>query len=337
MKLPQTMHAMVLYSSKSKLKYTEVPLPEIKEGQVLIKVIACGMCRTDLHIIDGELDKAKFPLILGHEIIGQVVKLGSSTSILKVGDHVGLAWLAYTCGTCKFCKQEKENLCEHPEFTGYTVDGGYATYTAAWEQFCYPLPPIFATPAAAPLMCAGLIGYRSYRMIEETAMHIGIYGFGAAGHIVSQLASYQGKNVYAFTREGDEKTQSFALEMGAVWAGDSLQSPPEKLDGAIIFAPTGSLVPKALIDVDKGRKVICGGIHMTDIPSFPYEILWEERSIHSVANLTRADGRGMLKLAAEIPIIPSVQLFDLKDANKAVDGLRNGRVKGAAVLVMATT
>lgn len=334
MKLPQTMHAMVLNSAGSDLKYVEAPLPKIRKGQVLIKVIACGICRTDLHIIDGELNQAKFPLIPGHEVVGQVVKLGVGVGRLRMGDTVGLAWLGRTCGTCRFCRQQKENLCERAVFTGYTMDGGYATYVAAWDQFCYLLPATLATPNTAPLMCAGLIGYRSYRMIEERAKSIGIYGFGAAGHIVLQIAKHQKKRVYAFTRAGDNETQAFALKLGATWAGGSQQTISKKLDAAIIFAPDGSLIPKALSDVDKGGRVICGGIHMTDIPSFSYNILWGERSLHSVANLTRADGHSLLQLAVEIPLIPSVELFDLKDANKAIDRLRKGKVKGAAVLVM---
>ena len=332
--MPDTMIAMVMDAPGKPLVLRNLPIPVPGSGQVLIKVLACGVCRTDLHIIDGELKQPKLPLVPGHEIIGVVVSVNSAANVLKVGDVVGIPWLGYTCGACKYCLSGHENLCENAMFTGYTIDGGYATYTVAWEQYCFPLPAMYASASGAPLLCAGLIGYRSYRMIPGNAVHIGIYGFGAAAHILMQIAVYQQKKVYAFTRPGDVATQQFALQLGAVWAGDSLQSPPQQLDGAIIFAPDGSLLPKALADTDKAGVIVCGGIHMSDIPSFPYRLLWEERMIRSVANLTREDGELLLKLAPQVPVQSTIQTFELHQANEALDQLRAGKIRGAAVLVM---
>jgi propanol-preferring alcohol dehydrogenase len=334
MYLPDKMNAMVLEESKKTLVLKTLPLPVPSARQILIKVIACGVCRTDLHIIDGELTQPKLPLIPGHEIVGLVAQVGNNVTGLKEGDLVGVPWLGYTCGTCKYCLNNQENLCEHAGFTGYTIDGGYAEYTVANEKYCFPLSAIYGNASGAPLLCAGLIGYRSYSMINKNATNIGIYGFGAAAHILIQVANYQHKKIFAFTRDGDKDAQQFALKLGAVWAGDSSQTPPEKLDAAIIFAPVGSLVPKALQDVDKGGIVVCGGIHMSDIPSFPYHILWEERSIRSVANLTRKDGEEFLKIAPAVPVKTEIKTYRLQEANGALNDLKNGKIHGAAVLVM---
>jgi len=292
------------------------------------------VCRTDLHIVDGELQYPKIPLIPGHEIVGIVTKRGEKVTKLNEGDAIGISWMGYTCGHCKYCGRGQENLCENARFTGYTIDGGYAEYTVAHEQYCFPLSSRYANASGAPLLCAGLIGYRSYSMINKAAEKIGIYGFGAAAHILIQVAIYDGKKIFAFTREGDTSAQEFALKLGAVWSGDSRQMPPQQLDAAIIFAPVGNLVPKALRDIDKGGIVVCGGIHMSDIPSFPYHILWEERAIRSVANLTRKDGNGFLKIAPQVPVETETQLYRLQEANKALDDLRSGKIHGAAVLVM---
>lgn len=334
MDLPEVMNAMVLEAPQKALVLRSLPLPVPNAQQVLIKVIACGVCRTDLHIIDGELTHPKLPLIPGHEIVGVIAQTGSDVLSLKEGDIVGVPWLGYSCGTCKYCLKEQENLCENAGFTGYTIDGGYAEYTVANEKYCFPLSSIYGNASGAPLLCAGLIGYRSYGMIGKHAGNIGIYGFGAAAHILIQVANYQHKKIYAFTREGDTGAQQFALQLGAVWAGDSTQSAPEKLDAAIIFAPVGSLIPKALQDVDKGGLVVCGGIHMSDIPSFPYRFLWEERSIRSVANLTRKDGEDFLKIAPMVPVQTGIETYQLEHANEALNDLRNGNIHGAAVLVM---
>ena len=334
MNSPDFMRAMVLEEANHPLELKTVPVPSPNEEQVLLKIIACGVCRTDLHIVDGELNKPKLPLIPGHEIVGIVVKKGKEVRRLREGDVVGIPWLGYTCGTCKYCRTGKENLCENALFTGYTIDGGYAEYTVAYENYCFPLSEEYADPSGAPLLCAGLIGYRSYSMIGDRVTNLGIYGFGAAAHILIQLAIYQNKKIFAFTREGDKDAKTLALNLGAVWAGDSVQSPPEKLDAAIIFAPVGNLIPQALINLDKGGIVVCGGIHMSDIPSFPYKILWEERMIRSVANLTRKDGEEFLKLAAKVPIKTETEFFSLQKANVALDNLRAGKVHGAAVLVM---
>lgn len=332
--LPDTMIAMVMNAPGKPLVLRNLPMPEPGPGQVLVRVLACGVCRTDLHILDGELNHPRLPLVPGHEIIGIVVSSISPANVLKVGDVVGIPWLGYTCGTCKYCLSGHENLCENALFTGYTMNGGYATFTVAWEQYCFLMPDTYANSSGAPLLCAGLIGYRSYRMIPENARRIGIYGFGAAAHILMQIAVYQQKEVYAFTRPGDKAIQQFALQLGAVWAGDSQQSPPKRLDGAIIFAPDGALVPKALADTDKAGVIVCGGIHMSDIPAFPYHLLWEERMIRSVANLTREDGELMLKLAPQVPVRTTIQTFELHQANEALSKLRAGKIQGAAVLVM---
>jgi propanol-preferring alcohol dehydrogenase len=333
-KLPDKMFAMVLERQGQPLKGKQVPLPAVSSSQVLIKVTACGVCRTDLHILDGELDQPKLPLIPGHEIVGTVVHTGSEVTRLKTGDVVGIPWLGYTCGTCKYCCSHKENLCENALFTGYTIDGGYSEYTAAFESYCFPLPSRYNSHSAAPLLCAGLIGYRSYTMTGEGVEHLGIYGFGAAAHLLLQVAVFQNKKVYAFTRDGDTATQQFALRLGAIWAGNASKAPPHKLDAAIIFAPAGDLVPKALQDTDKGGVVVCGGIHMSAIPSFPYSLLWGERILRSVANLTRKDGAEFLELAPQIPLKPETQLFPLQKANEAIEALRKGQVHGAAVLIM---
>ncbi len=335
MQLPVTMKVMVLEEPKEFLVLKTVPLPVPLPQQVLIKVIACGVCRTDLHIIDGELTQPKLPLIPGHEIVGIVVLTGNNVMSLKKGDLVGVPWLGYTCGTCKYCLNEQENLCDNAGFTGYTIDGGYAEYTVANEKYCFPLSSLYGNASGAPLLCAGFIGYRSYNMINKNAINIGIYGFGAAAHILIQVAIFQGKKIFAFTRDGDKDAQKFALKLGAVWAGNSSQPSPQKLDAAIIFAPIGSLVPKALQDVDKGGIVVCGGIHMSDIPSFPYHILWEERTIRSVANLTRKDGEAFLKIAPEVPVLTEIKTYPLSKANEALIDLRNGNIPGAAVLVMS--
>jgi propanol-preferring alcohol dehydrogenase len=335
MQMPDHMKAMVLQKARQALVYSILPLPKPLPNQVLIKVTACGICRTDLHIIDGELAHPKLPLIPGHEIIGTVVQTGTDVTMRGKGDIVGVPWLGYTCGKCRYCLQGRENLCDHAAFTGYSLDGGFAEYTVADERYCFPLSSKYADASWAPLLCAGLIGYRSYNMIEKNAEIIGIYGFGAAAHILTQVAIFHRKKIYAFTREGDVNAQSFAIKLGAAWAGDSTQSPPEKLDAAIIFAPAGALVPKALQEIHKGGTVICGGIHMSDIPSFSYDILWGERMIRSVANLTRNDGEAFLKLAAEIPVKTNVKLFPLHEANEAINTLREGNLHaGAAVLVM---
>jgi propanol-preferring alcohol dehydrogenase len=328
------MQAMVLEEVCQPLVFKTLPLPSPLPYQVLVKVVACGVCRTDLHIADGELKHPKLPLIPGHEIVCIVVKKGEKVTKLNEGDAVGIPWMGYTCGECKYCRRGEENLCENAGFTGYTIDGGYAEYTLAHEQYCFSLTSMYANASGAPLLCAGFIGYRSYRMINKAAEKIGIYGFGAAAHILIQVAVYEGKKVFAFTREGDTNTQEFAIKLGAVWSGGSLQTPPQQLDAAIIFAPAGNLIPKALQDIDKGGIVVCGGIHMSDIPSFPYRLLWEERVIRSVANLTRKDGDEFLKIAPQIPVKTETQLFQLREANKALNNLRSGKIQGAAVLVM---
>ncbi|SDD02436.1 zinc-dependent alcohol dehydrogenase family protein [Niabella drilacis] len=334
MRLPDTMNAMILRRQGAPLEYATLPVPQPLDGQVLVKVTACGVCRTDLHIIDGELLHPKLPLVPGHEIVGYVVHTGPGVQQLKPGDWVGVPWLGHTCGTCRYCRSGRENLCEYAVCTGYDMDGGYAAYTLAWEQFCFPLAEGLRNAAAAPLLCAGLIGYRSYRKIPVTAHRIGFYGFGAAAHLLLQLAVFEGKTVCAFTRPGDPFARTFARQAGAAWVGDSLQDPPEPLDAAIIFAAHGPLVPKALADVDRGGMVVCGGIHMSDIPSFPYDLLWQERTICSVANLKRSDGKEFLALAPRVPVKATVQLFELRQANDALDALRKGKVQGAAVLVM---
>lgn len=326
------MRAMVLEEQGKPLKMRELPIPEPGEGQVLIKVSACGVCRTDLHVVDGELTRPKLPLIPGHEIVGRVASLGPGVTGFHVGMRVGIPWLGHTCGKCPYCLKGQENLCDNPLFTGYTLDGGYAEYTVADHRYCFPLPPAYDDARAAPLLCAGLIGYRSYRMVPEDARTLGIYGFGAAAHIIAQVARHQGKEIYAFTKPGDEEGQRFAQKLGAVWTGGSLERPPVPLDASIIFAPVGPLVVEALKSAAKGGIVVCAGIHMSDIPSFPYHILWEERVVRSVANLTRQDGEEFLKVAPEVPVETEVEVFPLEAANVAMDRLRLGQVQGAAVL-----
>jgi len=329
-----TMKAMVMTKPGQPLVYETVSKPRPSAKQVLVKVIACGVCRTDLHIMDGELEQPKLPLIPGHEIIGIVEETGSEVVKLNVGDLVGIAWLGYTCGTCRYCLKGEENLCENALFTGYTINGGFAECTVAYADYCFPLAPQFNHPSSAPLLCAGLIGYRSYKMINSDAERIGIYGFGAAAHILIKIALHQDKKIYAFTRDGDVIAQRFATRLGAAWVGDSTIPPPEKLDAAIVFAPVGSLIPKALKDVDKGGTVVCGGIHMSDIPGFPYELLWGERILRSVANLTRKDGKEFLDLATQLPIKTETRLFKLHEANEALAAVRGGKLSGAAVLVI---
>lgn len=326
-----TMKAMVLNRPGEPLELTDLPGPEPADDQVLLDVLACGVCRTDLHIVDGELDKPRLPLVPGHQIVGKINKTGKKVTGFDVGDKVGVPWLGKTCGTCEFCKSGRENLCDNALFTGYDIDGGYAGQTVASARFCFPIPAAYTAVQAAPLLCAGLIGYRSLRMTGE-AETLGFYGFGSSAHILTQVALHRGRNVYAFTKPGDMEGQEFARSVGAVWAGGSDEMPPEKLDAAIIFAPVGSLVPQALKTVRKGGTVVCAGIHMSDIPSFPYNILWEERCIRSVANLTRADGTGFLELAPKIPVKSTVRTYPLEEANAALEDLREGNFEGSAVL-----
>jgi propanol-preferring alcohol dehydrogenase len=329
------MHAMVLNAPRQPLQATEIPTPRPGATQVLLQVRACAVCRTDLHIVDGELPRPKRPLVLGHEIVGTVQQKGERAKRFKIGDRVGVPWLGWTCGECEFCRGAQENLCDRARFTGYTLDGGYAEFVVADEQFCFPIPHAYPDAEAAPLLCAGLIGYRSLAKTGD-ARRLGIYGFGAAAHIVGQIAGHQGRKVFAFTRPGDHEAQQFAKSLGAVWAGDSNSPPPDLLDAAIIFAPVGALVPQALRAVRKGGVVVCGGIHMSDIPAFPYELLWQERSVCSVANLTRRDGDEFFALAPRVPVRTSVQAFPLAEANEALNRLRQGRLQGAAVLVPAS-
>ena len=327
------MQAMVLKGIGQALKLSEVPVPNAAPDQVLIRVSACAVCRTDLHVVDGDLPHPKLPLIPGHEIIGEVVGTGKNVKGLEPGLRVGVPWLGKTCGHCDYCSHGQENLCDEAEFTGYDLDGGYAEYTVAHQDFVFPIEGPLSDVAAAPLLCAGLIGYRSLRMAGD-GERIGIYGFGAAAHIVSQVAVYQGRKIYAFTRSGDNDAQDFAKQLGAVWAGGSEESCPEQLDAAIIYAPVGGLVPAALRSLKKGGIVVCAGIHMSDIPAFPYAILWGERMIRSVANLTRKDGEEFLQLAGRIPVHTETREYKLAEANLALDDLRHSRFQGAAVLVM---
>ena len=324
---------MLFEKAGQPLRSKELSCPEPGAGQVLIRVRACAVCRTDLHIVDGELTQPKLPLIPGHEIIGAVAEKGGGVERFKIGDRVGVPWLGWTCGYCTFCLSGRENLCDQARFTGYTLDGGYADYAVADQRFCFPIPDFYSDTEAAPLMCAGLIGYRSLLRAGE-GRRLGIYGFGAAAHIIAQVAKYQNREIYAFSRPGDEEAKKFALGFGAVWAGSSSELPPVKLDAAIIFAPVGELVPQALRVVEKGGTVVCGGIHMSDIPSFPYSVLWQERSICSVANLTRRDAEEFLPLAPRVPVRAEVQTFPLEEANEALARLRSGQINGAAVLVM---
>lgn len=309
-----------------------LPVPEPGPGQLLIRVRACGVCRTDLHVVDGELPDPKPGVIPGHEVVGLVELAGPGMDRFTVGQRVGVPWLGWTCGECPYCRAGRENLCDRPRFTGYTLDGGYADFLVADQRYCFPIPNGYSDAAAAPLLCAGLIGYRSL-VLAGDARRLGIYGFGAAASIVAQVACHQGREVFAFTGPGDRDAQEFARELGAAWAGDSTEPPPEPLDAAIIFAPVGPLVPTALRAVMKGGVVVCGGIHMTDIPSFPYRILWGERVIRSVANLTRRDGEEFLALAPQIPVRTEVTTFPLVDANEALRQLRAGELRGTAVLI----
>lgn len=323
---------MLLRRPGSPLEPTRIPGPRPSPGEVLLRVQACAVCRTDLHVIDGDLPHPKLPLILGHEIVGVIEETGRDVIRWKPGDRVGVPWLGWTCGQCFFCRSGRENLCDAAQFTGYTRDGGFTELAIADERFCFRLTPEMDAAASAPLLCAGLIGYRSLVKAGDAA-RLGIYGFGAAAHIIAQVARFQGREVYAFTRPGDSAAQAFALELGAVWAGASPDEPPVELDAAIIFAAAGELVPCALRHVRKGGTVVCGGIHMSDIPSFPYARLWGERTITSVANLTRRDGEEFLTLAPKVPLRTQVQTYPLDAANDAVRDLREGRLKGAAVLV----
>ncbi|MFO1025608.1 MAG: zinc-dependent alcohol dehydrogenase family protein [Acetobacteraceae bacterium] len=307
-------------------------IPQPGPHQVLIRVHACGVCRTDLHVVDRDLTDPKLPLVPGHEIVGTVSATGPDVAAIQVGDRVGVPWLGWTCGSCVYCRSARENLCDRARFTGYQIDGGYAEYTVADERYCFPIPPGFTDVEAAPLLCAGLIGYRALRLAGE-AERLGLYGFGAAAHIAAQVARFRGQTVYAFTRPDDVAGQDFARALGAAWAGGSDAQPPEPLDAAIIFAPVGALVPAALAASAKGATIVCAGIHMSAIPSFPYRILWEERSIRSVANLTRRDGEEFLSLAAQVPVRTTTVPFPLADANTALSRLRNGEIEGAAVLV----
>jgi propanol-preferring alcohol dehydrogenase len=325
------MDAAVLEKIGSPLQYRELPVPKPQSHQILIKVHACGICRTDLHVVDGDLKHPVLPVIPGHQVVGIVTELGPNVTEFKLNQRVGVSWLGGSCGECSYCLTNRENLCDNAKFTGYQLNGGFAECCVADARFCFPIPNDFPDNQAAPLLCAGLIGYRSLKR-TGTAKRIGLYGFGAAAHIVIQLARYQGREVYAFTKAGDLQAQAFAQKLGAVWVGDSTQSPPELLDAAIIFAPVGELVPLALRAIRKGGVVVCGGIHMSDIPSFPYELLWGERSICSIANLTRQDGEEFLALAPKVPIKTEVHTYPLKKANEALDDLRNGRFTGAAVI-----
>ncbi len=329
------MQAMVLDKAGKPLRETEFPTPRPGPGQVLVRVLACAVCRTDLHVVDGELPNPKLPLIPGHEIVGEIVECGPEVRHHRIGARVGIPWLGCTCGRCDYCKSGRENLCENALFTGYTLDGGYAEFVVAYADFCFPIDPSYSPVEAAPLLCAGLIGFRCLNMAgpAKEAGRVGIYGFGGAGHIISQVAIHQGRQVYAFTRPGKKSDQEFARSLGVTWAGGSDELPPDPLDAAIIFAPIGSLVVDALHAVKKGARVVCGGIHMSDIPEFPYALLWGERSICSVANLTRADAESFLSLAPTIPVRTETQTFWMSNANEALDRLRSGRIRGAAVLV----
>jgi propanol-preferring alcohol dehydrogenase len=320
---------MVLDQARKPLRLADLTEPKPREGQILLRVRACGVCRTDLHIVDGELTKPKLPLVPGHQIVGEVVAGGNR---FEIGARVGVPWLGWTDGVCRYCRMGSENLCDAARFTGYDVDGGYADLTVADERFCFPLPGDYADEQAAPLLCAGLIGYRALRLTDN-AESVGLYGFGASAHIICQVAVAQGRRVFAGTRQGDEETQAFARSLGAVWAGDAAAGPPEELDAVIVFAPVGALVPAALRAVRKGGAVVCAGIHMSDIPEFSYELLWGERLVRSVANLTRRDGEEFLALAPAIPVRTEVETFPLEQANEALDRLRSGALRGAAVLL----
>ena len=326
-----TMQAMQLLAPRQPLAAVELPVPVPGPNQVLVRVHACGVCRTDLHIVDGELAHPKLPLVPGHQIVGTVTAAGPGVTAHRVGDRVGVPWLGWTCGVCRYCTSGRENLCDRAKFTGYDIDGGYAQFTVADERYAFALPADYPDLQAAPLLCAGLIGYRSLRMTGD-AHRLGLYGFGGAAHLIAQVAVWEGRRVFGLTRPGDTAAQEFARSLGAVWAGGSDETPPEELDAAIIFAPVGELVPAALRAVAKGGRVVCAGIHMSDIPSFPYDILWGEREVRSVANLTRADGEAFLAVAPRVPLRSEVHPYPLADANRALDDLRSGRFTGAAVL-----
>ena len=326
------MHAMVMTRLRSALEWTELPDREPGPGEIRVKVGACGVCRTDLHVVDGELPEPVIPIIPGHEIVGRIDAIGAGVSGLHMGERVGIPWLGHTCGVCPYCRMQRENLCDHPLFTGFTRDGGYATAVVADARFAFPLGETGADIALAPLLCAGLIGWRSL-VIAGEGKNIGLYGFGAAAHILAQVARFQGRKVFAFTRAGDVASQDFARSLGAVWAGGTEETPPEQLDAAIIFAPVGALVPPALRAVRKGGRVVCAGIHMSDIPAFPYSILWEERALLSVANLTRQDGIDFLSRVPAMGIVTKTTPYPLREANQALADLRAGRFEGAAVLV----
>jgi propanol-preferring alcohol dehydrogenase len=326
------MHAMVLNALHAPLVWTDLPDRQPEPGQIRVKVLACGVCRTDLHVVDGELPHPQLPIIPGHEIVGRIDALGSGVTGLKLGHRVGIPWLGHTCGVCPYCKMQRENLCDHPLFTGYTRDGGFATATVADARFAFPLGDEGSDESLAPLLCAGLIGWRALTIAGD-GKALGLYGFGAAAHILAQVAKWQGRSVYAFTRPGDDKTQAFARSLGATWAGGSDEMPPQQLDAAIIFATVGELVPLALKAVRKGGRVVCAGIHMSDIPRFPYSILWEERELLSVANLTRQDGLDFLGQVPQMGIVTQTTRYPLQQANQALADLRAGRFEGAAVLL----
>jgi propanol-preferring alcohol dehydrogenase len=325
---------MVLERQRQPLRPVELPDPEPGPGQLLISVAACGVCRTDLHIVDGDLTEPKLPLVLGHQIVGTVAGAGEGAERYATGDRVGVPWLGWTCGECRYCTSGRENLCDRARFTGYDIDGGYAELALADERFCFPIPGGYPDEQAAPLLCAGLIGYRALRLVGD-AERIGLYGFGASAHILCQVAVHQGRRVFAFTREGDAEGQEFARSLGAEWAGSSEQAPPEELDGAIVFAPVGALMTAALRVSAKGARIVSAGIHMSDVPSFPYAELWGERTLGSVANLTRRDGEEFLALAPQVPIRTEVEVRPLAEANEALDSIRTGSLRGAAVLRIA--
>ena len=327
------MKAMILDAQGQPLRQAELPRPAPKADEILLKVHACGVCRTDLHVMDGDLRQPKLPLILGHEIVGIVVEKGAKVERFALGQRVGVPWLGRTCGHCGYCASGRENLCNDAKFTGYTLDGGYAEFALADERYCFPLPDAYTDAEAAPLLCAGLIGYRAL-VAAGDAKRLGIYGFGAAAHIIAQLARWQGREIFAFTRSGDADGQDFARELGAAWAGDSTAAPPQEMDAAILFAPVGALIPQALRHTAKGGTVVCAGIHMSNIPEFPYSVLWGERCVRSIANLTRRDGEAFLDIAPKAGIRAEVETFPLASANEALQQLRAGRVRGAAVLIM---
>ncbi len=330
------MKAMRLHETGQPLRLEDIVRPEPGPAQALVKVEACGVCRTDLHVIDGDLPHPKLPLTLGHEIVGTIVTKGAEVQDFEIGERVGIPWMGWTCGQCRYCRSGRENLCDRARFTGYTLDGGYAEFTVADHRFLIRIPERYESVEAAPLLCAGLIGFRTLRKAGD-ARRLGFYGFGAAAHLIAQIAVYEGREIYAFTRPGDRQAQDFARSMGAVWAGDSDKPAPEELDGALIFAPVGSLVPAALRAVCKGATVVCGGIHMSDIPAFPYSILWGERQVVSVANLTRQDGDEFMDIAPKVPVRAHTEAFALERANEAIEKFRRGEISGAAVLVPSET